>query len=83
VLALADGIEVVDGDWDAHNGHYRVRLASGWTVVPDQAVVPGPNNYQKTAFCQVAACDELTIERFGTEHEPLHPQKRSLIRAIH
>jgi hypothetical protein len=40
--ALADGIEVVDGDWDAHDGHYRVHLASGWTVVPDQAVVPGP-----------------------------------------
>jgi hypothetical protein len=29
---LADGIEVVDGDWDTRDGHYRVRLASGWTV---------------------------------------------------
>jgi hypothetical protein len=45
--ALADGIEVLDGDWDTHDGHYRVRLASGWTVVPDQAVVLGPNYYHK------------------------------------
>jgi len=44
---LADGIEVVDGDWDTHDGHYRVRLASGWTVVPDQAVVQGPNHSHK------------------------------------
>jgi len=39
---VTDGIEVVDGDWDTRNGHYRVRLASGWTVVPDEAV---------TGFC--------------------------------
>src|SRR6516162_9020318 len=38
---LADGIEVVDGDWDTHDGHYRVRLASGW------AVVQGPNHSHK------------------------------------
>jgi hypothetical protein len=44
---LADGIEVVDGDWDAHDGHYRVRLPGGWTVVPDQAVVVGPNYFHK------------------------------------
>ena len=44
---LADGIEVVDGDWDTHDGHYRVRSASGWTVVPDQAVVQGPNHSHK------------------------------------
>ena len=45
---VADGIEVVDGDWDTRNGHYRVRLASGWTVVPDEAVVQGPNHFHKT-----------------------------------
>ena|SRR6516164_8064980 len=44
---LADGVEVVDGDWDTYDGHYRVHLASGWTVVPGQAVVPGPNYYHK------------------------------------
>jgi len=31
----------------SRNGHHRVRLASGWSVVPDQAVVQGPNHYHK------------------------------------
>ncbi len=44
---LADGIEVADDDWDTREGHYRVRLASGWTMVPDQVVVQGPNHYHK------------------------------------
>ncbi len=44
---LADGIEVADDDWDTRDGHYRVRLASRWTVVPDQTVVQGPSHSHK------------------------------------
>lgn len=39
----ADGSAVSDADWDSRDGHYRVRLEGEWIVVPDDAVVKGPN----------------------------------------
>lgn len=32
-----------DVDWEAKDGHYRVRLQGEWVDVPDDAVVEGPN----------------------------------------
>ncbi len=40
--ALTDGI--VDVTWSTtSDGHYRVRVWGQWIVVPDEAVVQGPN----------------------------------------
>lgn len=38
--ADADGWDAV---WDTKDGHYRVRADNAWIVVPDEAVVEGPN----------------------------------------
>jgi hypothetical protein len=43
--SFADGISVQDVDWDTQEGHYRVRLDGRWIVVPDDAVVRGPNRF--------------------------------------
>jgi hypothetical protein len=39
----ADGIAVLDPDWDSRDGHYRVRLDGEWFDVPDDAVIKEPN----------------------------------------
>jgi hypothetical protein len=43
--SFADGVSVQDVDWDTQEGHYRVRLDGRWIVVPDDAVVRGPNKF--------------------------------------
>jgi hypothetical protein len=45
--SFADGQEVRDADWDTQGGHYRVRIAGAWLVVPDDAIVSVPNEYGK------------------------------------
>ncbi len=44
----ADGTALSDVDWDSKDGHYRVRIDGNWIVVPDDAVLPGPNFYGRT-----------------------------------
>jgi hypothetical protein len=39
----SDAMRLDDVDWDARDGHYRVRLEGEWIDVPDSAVVDGPN----------------------------------------
>lgn len=40
----ADGTALLDADWEADaNGKYRVRIDGEWHVVPDEAVLKGPN----------------------------------------
>jgi hypothetical protein len=39
----ADGSAVSDVDWEAADGHYRVRLEGVWIDVPDDAVIAEPN----------------------------------------
>lgn len=39
----SDAMRLDDVDWDAKDGHYRVRLQGEWVDVPDSAVVEGPN----------------------------------------
>ena len=51
----ANGHVVEDADWEAKDGHYRVRVPSGpgskdmlWVVVPDRSVVTEPNRTGRT-----------------------------------
>jgi hypothetical protein len=46
--SFADGFSVQDVDWDAQDGHYRVRIYGQWVVVPDAAVVTEPNRFGPT-----------------------------------
>jgi hypothetical protein len=39
----ADGTALSDLDWDAKDGHYRVRIEGQWWDVPDEAVLREPN----------------------------------------
>ena len=43
--SFADGVSVKDVDWDAQEGHYRVRLRGEWVDVPDNALVTEPNRF--------------------------------------
>jgi hypothetical protein len=44
----ADGTALSDVDWDAKDGHYRVRLNETWIDVPDDAVITEPNRAGRT-----------------------------------
>jgi hypothetical protein len=39
----ADGVSIADVDWEAKNGHYRVRIEGQWYDVDDEAVIKEPN----------------------------------------
>ena len=43
--AFADGVGLQDVDWDAQDGHYRVRIHGQWFVAPEDAVVTEPNRF--------------------------------------
>jgi hypothetical protein len=45
--AEADGHPLDDGEWDITDNKYRVFLQGEWTVVPDDAVLSGPNKFGK------------------------------------
>src|SRR5262249_48096666 len=36
-----------DGEWDIKNNKYRVFIQGEWIVVPDDAVISGPNKFGK------------------------------------
>jgi len=44
----ADGTALSDVDWEAKNGHYRVRIEDQWWNVPDDAVIKEPNRAGRT-----------------------------------
>jgi hypothetical protein len=44
----ADGTALSDVDWDAKDGHYRVRIEGQWIDVPDDAVIKEPNKVGRT-----------------------------------
>ena len=53
--SYADGHAIEDADWEAENGHYRVRLPKKanskemiWVDVPDDAVIKVPNKAGRT-----------------------------------
>ena len=45
--ARADGHPLDDGEWDMKGNSYRVFLKGEWAVVPDDAVILGPNKLGK------------------------------------
>ena len=45
--AEADGHSLDEGEWDMKNDSYRVFLQGKWIVVPDEAVILGPNKFGK------------------------------------
>jgi hypothetical protein len=44
----ADGTALSDVDWEAKDGHYRVRIEGQWWNVPDEAVITEPNRAGRT-----------------------------------
>jgi hypothetical protein len=44
----ADGTALSDVDWEAKEGHYRVRIEGEWWDVPDEAVITEPNRAGRT-----------------------------------
>ena len=44
----ADGTALSDVDWEAKDGHYRVRIENQWWDVPDAAVIKEPNRAGRT-----------------------------------
>jgi hypothetical protein len=45
--AKADGHPLDDGEWDIKDNNYRVFIQGRWVVVPDDAVLSGPNKFGK------------------------------------
>ena len=45
--AEADGHPLDESEWDIKDNHYRVFVQGGWVVVPDLAVISGPNKFGK------------------------------------
>jgi hypothetical protein len=45
--AKADGHVLDDGEWDTKDNNYRVFVQGRWFVVPDDAVLSGPNKFGK------------------------------------
>jgi hypothetical protein len=45
--AEADGHPLDDGEWDMKDNNYRVFIQGEWIVVPDDAVLSGPNKFGK------------------------------------
>ena len=49
----ADGTALSDVDWEAKEGHYRVRIEGQWWDVPDEAVISEPNRAGRTVVWPV------------------------------
>jgi hypothetical protein len=45
--AGADGHPLDESEWDIKDNTYRVLLQGEWIVVPDDAVISGPNKFGK------------------------------------
>jgi hypothetical protein len=60
----ADGTAVSDVDWEAGNGHYRVRIEGDWVNVPDEAVITEPNRVGRTMVWPIRGYGGLTIRCF-------------------
>jgi hypothetical protein len=60
----ADGTAVSDVDWEAKDGHYRVRIEGQWIEVPDDAVITEPNRYGRTMVWPIHGYLGLQIRCF-------------------
>ncbi len=59
----ADGTALSDVDWEAKDGHYRVRIEGQWVDVPDNAVLTQPNLVGRTMVWPVYYRSELNPVR--------------------
>ena len=62
--SMADGESVADPDWDAKEGHYRVRLGNSWIDVPDDAVITEPNRAGRTMVWPLRYDGQILIRCF-------------------
>jgi len=69
--SFADGYMGEDADWDAKNGHYRVRVPKAvnsndmvWIDVPDEAVINEPNKAGRTMVWPFYIYGALSIRCF-------------------
>ena len=62
--SVADGQAVSDPDWDAKDGHYRVRLDGQWIAVPDDAVITEPNRAGRTMVWPIRGSLGVSIRCF-------------------
>lgn len=72
----ADGSVVKDADWEAKDGHYRVRIPRYgteidgrpndmiWVEVPDDAVITEPNKFGRTMVWPIYGYQGLQIRCF-------------------
>lgn len=61
----ADGTAISDVDWEAKDGHYRVRIEGQWVNVPDEAVIKVPNLIGRTMVWPIyyrSTLDPVRIE---------------------
>jgi hypothetical protein len=60
----ADGTALSDVDWEAKDGHYRVRIEDKWWNVPDEAIITEPNLVGRTMVWPVLyRADGKTLDR--------------------
>jgi hypothetical protein len=60
----ADGVVIADPDWDAKDGHYRVRLDGQWINVPDDAVITESNRAGRTMVWPIRTSLGISIRCF-------------------
>jgi len=58
----ADGTALSDVDWEAKDGHYRVRIQGQWWDVPEEAVIKEPNRAGRTMVWPVYYGAPLRLE---------------------
>jgi hypothetical protein len=58
--STADGVRPLEFEWDISKNHYRVKIHDQWLIVPDSAVVKGPNRF---GHAVVWVYYELDLER--------------------
>ena len=63
----ADGTALSDLDWEAKDGHYRVRIRGLWWDVPDDAVIKEPNFAGRTIVWPVYNWTHGTPVRLNIE----------------
>ncbi|QOG24060.1 hypothetical protein FOM02_45745 [Bradyrhizobium sp. SEMIA] len=62
--SVTDGLAIADPDWESKDGHFRVRIDNEWIVVPDDAVLTGPNRDGRTMVWPIKAPLGTTIRCF-------------------
>jgi hypothetical protein len=58
--SASEGTSVADPDWESWDGHYKVKLDGVWFIVPDEAVIKGPNLIGRTWVWPIKAGRTIT-----------------------